>query len=166
MPGEGDTTVMDTKDLGALVPVMMARHPAHTWTLLSGGGPGIDLEFTLYPVAAPDRVATLCVDAGAELFMFRLADHSSTGFAYTDADQRETLEERIDLAVAASRGPTRVVVVRANGVLIESSLVVDPDGLSPTKDMVTSWPIRRLKARLARRRMVREVLDFPSVAGD
>src|SRR5690349_8546769 len=59
---------MDTADLAALVPDLMARHPACGWALLSGHTREEDLVIELHPLAWPDRVATVRVNAGAEVF--------------------------------------------------------------------------------------------------
>ncbi len=131
-----------------LVPGFMSGHPGHDWTLVSGNASGEDLLMHLHPVASPERVASVRVNAGAEVFCFTFAEHVGTDFAYEDADRAEALKEQIDLAAAATLGPTRVVLDRCGDLTVGSSLVVDPDGVSPREVTVVSWPLRRLKARL------------------
>ena len=46
----------------------MAPHPNHAWVLVWGGVPEEDLVVTLHPLECPDRVATVKVHAGAEIF--------------------------------------------------------------------------------------------------
>lgn len=120
-----------------------------------------DLVIELHPVAWPDRVAVVRVDSDAEIFAFSFAGHRSTDFAYTDADRPETLQERIDLAVAATVGPTRVICDTARGVVVGSTLIFGHGGPDPRTDGVVSYPFRRLKARLRGDRIRREIKDFP-----
>lgn len=155
------TPHVHTPDLAALVPALMSAHPACEWTILTGTVPSEDLEVTVCPASAPDRKATIRVLAGAEVFTVTFAGHVSTDYAYNDAERPDTLQERIEFAVAASTGPTRVTLERAGTALIGSTLVLDPDGSSPRHDARVSWPIRRLQAALRGRSIVREVLDFP-----
>ena len=154
---------VDTPELAALVPGLLTRHPGHDWTLVSGDAAGEDLLVRMHPAASPDRVATVRVNAGAEVFCFTFAGHVSTDFAYDDADRVEALRDRIDLAAAATLGPTRVVLERCRELTLRSTLVMDPDGVSRREDAVVSWPLRRLKARLTRGRISRQVIDFPFV---
>lgn len=141
----------------------MAQHPAHHWTLLSGLLPGEDLRLALHPVAEPGRIATVGALPGAEVFLVDFAGHTGVDFAYEDADQRELLEQSIDLAAAATTGPTRVTVDRAGDLTIASSMIVDPEGPYPRKILGSSRPLRRLRARLRGRRVTRSVVDFPRV---
>jgi hypothetical protein len=154
---------VDTPELAALVPGLMARHPVHEWTLTSGRVPGQDLVVTLSPVATTMRTATVRVFAGAEVFIFEFAGHESVDFAYDDTDRPETLQERVDLAAAATLGPTRVTLDRAGDIIVGSTLVIDPDGPSIREDCSGTRPLRRLEARLRRRRIIRQVIDFPAI---
>jgi hypothetical protein len=154
---------VDTPELAALIPGLMARHPGHEWTLTSGRVPGEDLVVTLSPVASPERTATVRVFAGAEVFILEFAGHESADFAYDDKDRPETLQERIDLAAAATLGPSRVTLDRAGDIVVGSTLVIDPDGPSPRENCGGTWPLRRLKARLRGRRIIRQVIDFPAI---
>lgn len=160
-----DWPPMDTPELAALIPGLMARHPAHGWTLTSGRVPGEDLVVTLSPVATAERTATVQVFAGAEVFIFEFAGHESVDFAYDDKERPEALQELIDLAAAATLGPTRVTLDRAGDIVVGSTLVIDPDGPSPRENGGGTWPLRRLKARLRRRRIIRQVIDFPALGG-
>ena len=130
---------------------------------MSGNTPGEDLLMHMHPVASPERVATIRVNAGAEVFCVTFADHVGTDLAYEDADRAEALKERIDLAAAATLGPTRVVLDRCGDLTVGSSLVTNPDGVSPREDTVVSWPLRRFKARLRGGRITRQVTEFPPV---
>ena len=143
----------------------MAGHPGQEWTLISGKGAGEDLVVTLSPVTAPERIATVRVYAGAEVFLFDFCGHRSADFAYDDEDRPATLQERIDLAVAATLGPTRVTLDVDRDVIVASTLVLDPDGPSPHEYSPVSWPLRRLKARVRGRRISRQVIDFPAAGG-
>ena len=153
---------MDTPELAALVPDLMTRHPGCEWTILSGRLPGEDLVIELHPRAWPDRVATVRVITAAEVFSFAFAGHVGHDFAYADIDRPDALRERIDLAVDAARGPTRVTRERRSGMTVGSALVLDPDGPHPRRDTV-SYPRRRLRSRLTGGRTTREVEDFPGL---
>ena len=96
-----DSTV-DMPELAALVPEIMAKHPRHDWALETGTAAGGDLLVRIHPAASPDRVATVRVNVGAEVFTFAFAGHVSTDFAYEDTDRVEALRGRIDLAAAAT----------------------------------------------------------------
>lgn len=157
-----DDEVVDVSDLAILVPGLMAQHGRCVWSLASGGGAGEDLVIDLSPVGHPDRVAVVRVLAGAEVFSFVFAGHVSTDFVYTDADRAETLRERIDLAVAAITGPTRVICDGAAGVIVRSTLIFDYGGSDPHPDGVVGYPFRRLKAWFKGERTTRYVRDFPA----
>ena len=150
-------------ELAALVPGTMAKHPRHHWTLVSGDAAGEDLLVRMHPAALPDRVATVQVYAGGEVLSFTFAGHIGTDFAYDDADRVEVLAERIDPAAAATLGPTCVVLERCRELTLRSTLVMDPNGVSRREDAVVSWPLRRLKGRVTRGRISRQVIDFPFV---
>lgn len=158
----GSLSVVNTPDLAALVPGQMARHLSFEWTILSGWVPEEDLVVELHPRGWPERVATVQVNSGAEVFSFTFAGHLSHGFAYEDQDRSETLQERIDLAAEAASGPTRVIRDCRGGITVRSTLVVDPDGPYPRPDVV-SYPLRRLKSLFRAGRGTREVDDFPAV---
>ncbi|MGX6600635.1 hypothetical protein ACWKSP_00640 [Micromonosporaceae bacterium Da 78-11] len=152
---------MDTPELAALVPDLMARHPTHGWTLRSGLAQGDDLVVEVQPMAWPERVAVVRVNAGAEVFGLAFAGHEAHDFAYEDADRSTTLRERLDLAVRATGGPTRVIRERAAGLTVRTTLVIDPEGPDLSQDVV-SYPVRRLKAFLRAGRITRESADFPA----
>ena len=156
---------VDTPELAALVPGFMARHPGQEWTLTSGTAAGEDLVVTLSPMTAPERIATVRVLAGAEVFLFDFSGYSSADFAYDDEDRPATLQERIDLAVAATLGPTRVTLDFDRDVIVASTLVIDPDGQGSHEYSPFSWPLRRLKARVRGRRISRQVIDLPATGG-
>lgn len=152
---------MDTSDLAVLVPDLMAGHPTCAWTVLAGGAADEDLVVELYPLAWPERVATVRVFVGAEVFSLAFAGHCSYDFAYDDEDRPQALRGRIDLAVEAVNGPTRVICYRAGGTVIKSILMVNPDRPDSSQD-VASYPIRRLKSFLKRARVTRSTTDFPA----
>lgn len=87
---------MDTPNLAALVSGLMGRHPACRWTILSGRTPEEDLVIELHLVAQPERVATVRVNAVAEVFSFAFAGHNSHVFACEGETRPELVRERID----------------------------------------------------------------------
>lgn len=154
-------SVVNTPDLAALVPRQLARHPTFEWTILSGLAPEEDLVVELYPRDWPERVATVQVNPGAEVFSVTFAGHVCHGFAYRDQDRPETLQDLIDIAAEAASGPTRVTRDCRNGIIVRSTLVVDPDGPHRSSHVV-SYPLRRLKSFFGAGRRTREVDDFPA----
>ncbi len=153
---------VDTRDLADMVPALMARHATHTWILTSGQQGAEDLILEVRPRVAPEREARVQVFRGAEVYFMDFAGHSSSDFAY-DEDQPEALQRRIDLAVLATLGPTRVVLDRDGEVIVRSVMVIDPDGPHRKQDTIVTRPIPFLAARIGRRQVTREVLEFAAI---
>lgn len=151
-----------TTVLAASVPALMQQHLGHGWRLVCGDVPGEDLVIEVFPSSAPERCATVQVDPGVEVFRLRFAGHESADFAYADADRVEALRGRLELAVAATAGPTCVTVHRAGTQVVRSTMTIDPGGVSAREDSVTRWPLRRMAARLHRRPVTRHVIEFPA----
>ena len=155
---------MNTTDLAAEVPELMTRHPHCRWQIVADPGAADDLVIELRPAARPERLAVVRVNSGAEVFSFVFGGHHSHDFAHDDADRLQTLRDRIDRAVEAACGPTRVVLERAGDTLVKSTLVIDPDGPAPRQE-VSTYPLRRLAAIVAARRVVRTVTDHAADRG-
>ena len=153
---------MNIRDLADLVPALMAEHPAHGWVIRSGQRDGDDLHLEIYPKRAPDRIARVKVMRSVEVYFTDFAGHSSVDFAYEDDDRPEVLQGRIDLAVRATLGPTRVTLHRTREAIVKSELVIDPDGDHREPDAIVLLP-GYFTARLFRQQIIREVLDFPEV---
>jgi len=139
----------------------MQGHVKVSWAFAQGLSDADDLVISLHPWAWPDRVATVTAYGGCEVFSCMFAGHVSTDFAYADADRLDALKGRIDLAVAATTGPTRVIIDRVGDEVVRSEMVIDPDG-EGRADGVVSYPVRRLRG-LLRRSPRREVREFPAV---
>lgn len=154
---------MDTLRLAALVPDFMQSHPGHAWRLLSGEEPAEDLVVEVWPASASDRVATVRVHRGAEVYWALFAGHEGIDFASSDDDAVEALQDRLALAVEATAGPTRVTLDRVGEAVVRSRMTLDPDGPSPREDATSSRPIRRLAARLRGRRIARVTIDGPGL---
>jgi hypothetical protein len=112
---------------------------------------------------APERTGQVQVFRGAEVYLMAFAGHSSKDFAYDDEDRPEALQGRIELAVLATWGPTRVVLDRDGEVIVRSVMVIDPDGPHRKQDAIVTWPVRQLAARLCGRQVTREVLEFAAI---
>src|SRR6476661_7628594 len=149
---------MDTSDLADLVPGLMASHPTHVWAVTSGRQESEDLIVEIRPALAPQRRAQVQVFRGAEVYFMAFAGHSSKDFAYDDVDRPEALQGRIELAVRATLGPTRVLLDRAGEVIVRSVMVISPDGPVPEQDTIVTRPLPRLAARLHGQQVTREVL--------
>lgn len=154
---------MNIRDLANLVPALMADHRAHGWVIRSGQRDGDDLDLEIFPKQAPDRIAQVKVMRSVEVYFTDFAGHSSPDFAYEDDDRPEVLQERIELAVRATLGPTRVTLHRVGEAIVKSELVIDPDGNHCEPDAIVHGP-GYFTARLFRRRLIREVLDFPDIS--
>jgi hypothetical protein len=134
--------------------------------MTSGQHDSEDLIVQMHPTLAPERTARVQVFRGAEVYFMDFAGHSSKDFAYDDEDRPEVLQGRIELAVRATLGPTRVLLDRAGEVILRSVMVIDPDGPNPEQDTIVSWPIRRLEARLCGHQVTREVVEFSAIGSD
>ncbi len=65
--------------------------------------------------------------------------------------------------MALTTGPTRITRALADGVVLTSSLEIDPDG--PDREFLgTTYdhPVKHLKARLQGSKVTREVTDLPA----
>ena len=160
------TRVVDTRDLAGLVPALMASHPTHTWVISSGQHEAEDLIVEIHPTRAPERTARVQVFRGAEVYFMDFAGHSSSDFAYDDEDRPEALQGRIELAVRATAGPTRVQLDRAGDEIVRSVMVLDPDGAAPEQDTIITRPLPALAARLRRQRVTRQVLEFTAIENE
>ncbi|WP_139142692.1 hypothetical protein [Humibacillus sp. DSM 29435] len=151
---------MNISDLTDMVPGLMAKHPSHGWTMASGQPDTRDPILDIYPLAASDRKAQ--VQIGLEIFFLDFAGHRTADFAYTDRDRVEVLEQRLELAARATLGPTRVTLYRVDGQIVRSTMVIDPDGPDREEDTIMTTT-GHFVARLLRRQVLPEVLDFPAV---
>ena len=150
---------MQISDLADMVPELMAEHPTHTWVRTSSKNYPADLVLEISPNLEPERKARVQVTTSLEVYFMDFAGHGVTDFAYEDEDRREVMEGQIDLAARVTLGPTRVTLERAGDVLVRSALIVDPDGPG-REEFVTSYTPGYLTARLFRREVLREVLEF------
>ncbi|WP_323101807.1 hypothetical protein [Intrasporangium sp. YIM S08009] len=154
---------MDTPELTALVPGLMARHPNCAWTIVPARVPGDVLEIQLHDKAWPDRVAEIKVGSGGETYLLHFAGQLlGPEFGYDDVEKVEALEEVIETAVALTTGPTRITRDVADGVVLTTRLEIDPDG--PNRESLgvnLDAPVAFIKARLRGREITREVTDLP-----
>jgi hypothetical protein len=144
------TADVDTPELTALLPGLMARYPQCSWTIVVAVAPGETLEMELRAKAWPERVAKIEVTSGGEVYFLWFAGQLvGPDFGYDDDEKVETLEDVVKTAVALTTGPTRITRALADGVVLTSSLEIDPDGRDH-KVLGTSLdhPVKHLKARL------------------
>jgi hypothetical protein len=72
----------------------------------------------------------------------------------------DILEDRLSQAVRAGRGPTRVILKRDGEKVVFCRLIpLGRRGDSIDGPLATSWPFRRLAARLRFRRLVKTAID-------
>ncbi|MFZ1282664.1 MAG: hypothetical protein WAQ75_00915 [Propionicimonas sp.] len=151
---------MDTQELEALVPELLAVHP------------GIDWEFTettdglvldIRPASDPSRCARIAMSASTEVFGLSFAGYHVAEFAYDLEEKREVLEDKINEAVAAVLGPTQVLLEWAGQEVVRSAISHDALG-EPSAQFTTSFPLPRLWWWVRGRRFRREVLTFPALA--
>lgn len=103
------------------------------------------------------------VAAGLELFFLEFQGFEDTDFAYDDDDRREVLKDRLSQAVHAVRGPTHVILERDGQKVVSCRLLLlGEGGNSIDGPFGTSWPFRRLAARLRFRRLVKTAIDVPA----
>lgn len=158
------TADVDTPELTALVPGLLARYPQCSWTIAAARAPGETLEIELHAKAWPDRVAKIEVTSGGEVYFLRFAEQLiGPDFGYDDDEKVEALENVVKTAVALTTGPTRITRSLADGVVLTSSLEIDPDG--PDREFLgTTYdhPVKHLKARLQGSKITNEVTDLPT----
>lgn len=166
--GCGWLTCVETPDLAALVPGLMARYPHFAWRVANEHAQDKVLLVELHPRAQPERVARIEVNPHAEVYFLSFGGHNvGPEFAYEDEDKREVFEDLIKDAVALAAGPTRISRHMVDGIEISSSLLIDPDGPNPRSlGMSLSKPITYVKARLRGRRTTEEIIDVPSINGE
>lgn len=136
---------MDTRDLAGLLPALMASHPTHTWVMTSGKHEAEDLIVEIHPTLAPERTARVQVFRSAEVYFMDFAGHSSSDFDYDDEDRPEALQGRIELAVRATAGPARVLLDHAGDAIVQSVMVLDPDGPVPEQDTIVTRSLPGLR---------------------
>lgn len=152
---------MDVPDLAALVPDMMSRHPHCGWTLMSGLTTRADLILKIHLRACPERLATVRVLLGAEVFVLSFDGAESLDFAYRDVDRAEILRERIDLAVLTLGGPTRLITDTARGITVSATVEVHAAGVS--QRFGSTYPLRRLRVFLMGMKTERRIVEYPEV---
>lgn len=95
-----------------------------------------------------------------ELFFLEFQGFKDTDFAYDDEDRIEVLTDRLSQAVRAVRGPTRVILERDGEKVVSCRLVLLGErGDSINGPLATSYPFRRLAARLRLRRLVQTAIE-------
>jgi hypothetical protein len=155
---------VDTPDLAALVPELMARHPQCAWSVVTPVQ-GEALLIEIHPLVSPERVVRIDVNPGGEVYHLSFAGHEAGAeFAYEDPDKRELLEDLIKQAEDLATGPSRITRDMVDGVVVSSRMMLDPDGPDRRFYGLTVYqPATYAKARLSGRTITHEVIDFPSV---
>ena len=152
--------VVDSSELAALVPGIMSSLPPCHWSFGSSERHPHDLIVRISLGSDPLRSATVTVTAGLELFFLNFRGFGDTDFAYRDDDRREVLKDRLSQAVRVVRGPTRVVLEPDGEKVVSCRLILLGEGGDSTEvPLATSWPFRRLAARLKFRRLVTAAID-------
>ena len=92
------------------------------------------------PDIRTDRTATIVVLAGAQVFSAAFAGHVNTHHAYDHEGCRpQALQGRIELAVAATTGPTHSDPGTRGDAVLASTLVLDPGSSSARQDTKVTW---------------------------
>jgi hypothetical protein len=115
-------------------------------------------------VGAPERVARVLVHHGEEVFVLLFGSRAGVTFEYEQDEKPNELRDRLATAVAAVRGPSRLVLTFAGSTQTRSQLVLAPDSPDERSDGI--WMERQTAEilwRVRRRRLRREVHDFPSL---
>lgn len=151
---------VESSELAALVPGIMSSLPSCDWSFGSSERNPHDVIVRISLGSDPLRSAMVTVAAGLELFFLEFQGFEGTDFAYDDDDRREVLKDRLSQAVRAVRGPTRVILERDGEKVVSSRLILlGEGGDSIDGPLATSWPFRRLAARLRFRRLVKTAIE-------
>ena len=151
---------VDSSELAALVPGIMASLPSCDWSFGSSERHPHDVIIHISLGSDPLRSATVRVAAGLELFFLEFQGFEDTDFAYDDDDRGEVLKDRLSQAVCAVRGPTRVILERDGEKVVSCRLILLGEGGDSTDaPLSTSWPFRRLAARLRFLRLVTTAIE-------
>lgn len=154
--------LVETPELAALVPDLMAQYPHFAWRLTSGRVEDEALGLELHPRARPERLARIEVNPHGEVYFLSFGGHDvSPDFAYEDEDKHEVLEDLIKNAVALATGPTRITRRVVEGLEVSSSLEIDPDSANPRSFGVSFSPMTYVKARLRGSLATKESSTFP-----
>jgi hypothetical protein len=155
---------VESSELAALVPGIMSSLPFCEWSFGASERYPHDVIVRISLGSDPLRSAMVTVPAGLELFFLEFQGFEDTDFAYDDDDRREVLKGRLSQAARAVRGPTRVVLERDGEKVVSCRLVLVGEGGDDSIDgpLATSYPFRRLAARLRFRRLVKTAIDVPA----
>ncbi|HIW30683.1 MAG TPA: hypothetical protein H9987_11865 [Candidatus Luteococcus avicola] len=90
----------------------------------------------------------------------------TSGINETSEDMLDQLTEDLELAVAATKGPTRCISRLCGGALASQAIEVsrEPEGEPLHRQIEFIFVLA--KARLLRRPIEERVVDFPEVGGD
>ncbi len=113
------------------------------------------------PVGAPERVARVLVHRGEEVFVLLFGSHVGVTFEYEQDEKPDEFRDRLATAVAAVRGPSRLVLTFAGSTQTRSQLVLAPDSPDGGDGIWMERQTAEILWCLRRRRLRREVRDFP-----
>lgn len=151
---------VESSELAALVPGIMSPLPSCDWSFGASERSPHDVIVRISLGSDPLRSAMVTVAVGLELFFLEFQGFEDTDFAYDDDDHRKVLKNRLSQAVRAVRGPTRVILERDGEKVVSCRLILlGEGGDSIDGPLATSWPFRRLAARLRFRRLVKTAID-------
>jgi hypothetical protein len=151
----------DAVALRGLIPELLGQYNDIVWRFDERD---TCIHVRLSPRLATQRVAQVQVYPGEEVYILTFGPYSAPTFAYDSQGKKDTLRELIATAVAAVRGPSRVVSTFVGESCTRSELVLAAGTLEEHSDGVTSRNWRAaLAGRLHRRRTRRETLEFARV---
>ncbi|MCC6498569.1 MAG: hypothetical protein IT193_20190 [Propionibacteriaceae bacterium] len=150
---------MDELALKGVVPGLMAAHPEFGWEFVDTTRA---FAIVIRPLADRRRYATVEVWESAEIFSYAFAGHESVDFAYETSEKEEVLQEQIEQATRALRGPTRVMLDWA-GDKVARSMITHDFGGEDSHDFTMDRAVERLLWWLKGKRLRREIVRFPAL---
>ncbi|GAA3230180.1 hypothetical protein GCM10010488_35730 [Oerskovia jenensis] len=144
-----------------LVPGIMAEHPDILWRFddVSDG-----FRVALWSARDPERTASVRVHRGGEVFVLVFGPYLGPTFAYVEEDKPDELRARLATAVAAVRGPSRLVLTFAGDKCTSCELVLAAGSPEEVSDGTRGDHLARMLAwRLLRRQVRRETLELDRI---
>jgi hypothetical protein len=140
--------------LVSLVPGIMAERPDILWRFddVSDG-----FRVVLWPAREAERAASVRVHRGGEVFVLVFGTYVGATFEYDEEEKAVALRERLAAAVAAVRGPSRLVLTFAGDKCTSCELVLAAGLSEEVSDGISVDRLARTLAwRLLRRQLRRE----------
>ncbi|MFF2622101.1 hypothetical protein [Oerskovia jenensis] len=147
--------------LVALVPGIMTEHPDILWRFddVPDG-----FRVALWSARDPERTASVRVHRGGEVFVLGFGPYAGPTFEYDEEEKPDELRARLATAVAAVRGPSRLVLTFAGDRCTSCELVLAAGLPEEVSDGTMGDHLARMLAwRLLGRRLRRETIELDRI---